>query len=47
MWALLEKSMGEFNLAQYFQVFEYGTVIQDVVDIHYPVDEMMCNSKIR
>ena len=29
------------------QVFEYGTVIRDVVDIHYPVNEMVCNSKIR
>ncbi|KAG0413928.1 hypothetical protein HPB47_008930 [Ixodes persulcatus] len=28
------------------KVFEYGTVIQDIVDIHYPVNEMMCNSKI-
>lgn len=30
-----------------FQVFEYGTVIKDAVDIHYPVNEMICNSKIR
>ena len=29
------------------QVFEYGTVIRDVVDIHCPVNEMVCNSKIR
>lgn len=29
------------------KVFEYGTVIQDAVDIHYPVNEMTCNSKIR
>lgn len=28
------------------KVFEYGTVIQDIVDIHYPVNEMLCNSKI-
>ncbi|XP_013859910.1 E3 ubiquitin-protein ligase COP1 isoform X2 [Austrofundulus limnaeus] len=28
------------------KVFEYGTVIQDAVDIHYPVNEMTCNSKI-
>lgn len=31
----------------YLQVFEYGTVIKDAVDIHYPVNEMICNSKIR
>ena len=29
------------------QVYEYGTVIKDAVDIHYPVIEMVCNSKIR
>ncbi|KAG7252532.1 hypothetical protein CRUP_024420, partial [Coryphaenoides rupestris] len=28
------------------KVFEYGLVIQDAVDIHYPVNEMTCNSKI-
>ncbi|XP_015750540.1 PREDICTED: E3 ubiquitin-protein ligase RFWD2-like [Acropora digitifera] len=28
------------------KVFEYGTVIRDVVDIHCPVNEMVCNSKI-
>ncbi|TRY98136.1 hypothetical protein DNTS_028490 [Danionella cerebrum] len=28
------------------KVFEYGTLVQDAVDIHYPVNEMMCNSKI-
>uniref|UniRef100_A0A3P8X2D4 COP1 E3 ubiquitin ligase n=1 Tax=Cynoglossus semilaevis TaxID=244447 RepID=A0A3P8X2D4_CYNSE len=28
------------------KVFEYSTVIQDAVDIHYPVNEMTCNSKI-
>uniref|UniRef100_A0A4W3GY24 COP1 E3 ubiquitin ligase n=1 Tax=Callorhinchus milii TaxID=7868 RepID=A0A4W3GY24_CALMI len=28
------------------KVFEYGNVIQDAVDIHYPVNEMTCNSKI-
>lgn len=28
------------------KVFEYGTVIRDAVDIHYPVHEMVCNSKI-
>ncbi|XP_045204825.1 E3 ubiquitin-protein ligase COP1-like [Mercenaria mercenaria] len=28
------------------KVFEYGTVIKDVVDIHYPISEMTCNSKI-
>ena len=35
-----------FFFAQH-QVFEYGTVIRDVVDIHCPVNEMVCNSKIR
>ncbi|XP_033108303.1 E3 ubiquitin-protein ligase COP1-like [Anneissia japonica] len=28
------------------KVFEYATVIQDAVDIHYPVTEMLCSSKI-
>ncbi|XP_028394945.1 E3 ubiquitin-protein ligase COP1-like [Dendronephthya gigantea] len=28
------------------KVFEYGVVIRDVVDVHYPVIEMVCNSKI-
>lgn len=28
------------------KVFEYGMVIRDVVDIHCPVNEMVCNSKI-
>lgn len=28
------------------KVFEYDAVINDVVDIHYPVHEMVCNSKI-
>ncbi|XP_014668464.1 PREDICTED: E3 ubiquitin-protein ligase RFWD2-like isoform X3 [Priapulus caudatus] len=28
------------------KVFEYGIVIRDVVDMHYPVVEMLCNSKI-
>lgn len=28
------------------KVFEYGTVIRDTVDMHYPVTEMVCNSKI-
>ncbi|XP_066915253.1 E3 ubiquitin-protein ligase COP1-like [Clytia hemisphaerica] len=28
------------------KVFEYGQVIRDVVDIHYPSYEMTCNSKI-
>ncbi|ELU05603.1 hypothetical protein CAPTEDRAFT_195766, partial [Capitella teleta] len=28
------------------KVFEYGTVIKDQVNIHYPVKEMVCNSKI-
>lgn len=42
----------EIMLIYYFfsftnKVFEYGTVIRDVVDIHYPVNEMVCNSKIR
>ena len=29
-----------------FQVFEYGQIVRDIVDIHYPVHEMTCNSKI-
>ena len=29
------------------KVFEYGTVVRDQVDLHYPVAEMLCNSKIR
>ncbi|KAK2152353.1 hypothetical protein LSH36_330g00012, partial [Paralvinella palmiformis] len=28
------------------KVFEYGTVIRDQVDMHYPILEMLCNSKI-
>ena len=28
-------------------MFEYNQVVRDVVDIHYPVHEMTCNSKIR
>lgn len=28
------------------KVFEYNQVVRDVVDIHYPVHEMTCNSKI-
>ncbi|XP_064616123.1 E3 ubiquitin-protein ligase COP1-like isoform X2 [Liolophura sinensis] len=28
------------------KVFEYDTVIKDAVDIHYPANEMVCNSKI-
>ncbi|XP_047134995.1 E3 ubiquitin-protein ligase COP1 isoform X1 [Hydra vulgaris] len=28
------------------KVFEYGQILRDVVDIHYPVHEMTCNSKI-
>uniref|UniRef100_UPI00358F7B84 E3 ubiquitin-protein ligase COP1 isoform X1 n=2 Tax=Myxine glutinosa TaxID=7769 RepID=UPI00358F7B84 len=28
------------------KVFDYGIVIRDAVDIHYPVNEMTCNSKI-
>ncbi|EPY78988.1 E3 ubiquitin-protein ligase RFWD2 isoform a [Camelus ferus] len=28
------------------KVYEYDTVIQDAVDIHYPENEMTCNSKI-
>ena len=27
-------------------MFEYGQVVRDVVDIHYPAHEMTCNSKI-
>jgi len=28
------------------KVFEYGSVIKDAVDMHYPINEMICNSKI-
>ncbi|ESP01505.1 hypothetical protein LOTGIDRAFT_238291 [Lottia gigantea] len=28
------------------KIYEYGVVIKDAVDIHYPMLEMMCNSKI-
>ncbi|XP_074654069.1 E3 ubiquitin-protein ligase COP1-like isoform X2 [Tubulanus polymorphus] len=28
------------------KVFEYGSIIRDAVDVHYPVNEMLCNSKI-
>lgn len=28
------------------KVFEYETIIKDAVDIHYPINEMVCNSKI-
>lgn len=28
------------------KLFEYSSVIQDTVDIHYPMNEMLCNSKI-
>ncbi|XP_076091415.1 E3 ubiquitin-protein ligase COP1-like [Mytilus galloprovincialis] len=28
------------------KIYEYDTVIKDAVDIHYPVHEMVCNSKI-
>lgn len=28
------------------KVFEYGIIIKDAVDIHYPISEMTCNSKI-
>ncbi|KAL3871703.1 hypothetical protein ACJMK2_039686 [Sinanodonta woodiana] len=28
------------------KIFEYGAIIKDAVDIHYPVNEMLCNSKI-
>ena len=28
-------------------MFEYETIIKDAVDIHYPINEMVCNSKIR
>ena len=28
-------------------MYEYQTVIQDAVDIHYPILEMLCQSKIR
>lgn len=28
------------------KVFDYGNVIRDAVEIHYPINEMLCNSKI-
>lgn len=28
------------------KIFEYATVIQDSIDLHYPVNEMVCSSKI-
>ncbi|XP_076316200.1 E3 ubiquitin-protein ligase COP1-like isoform X2 [Tachypleus tridentatus] len=28
------------------KVFDYGTAIMDTIDMHYPVNEMVCNSKI-
>jgi len=28
------------------KVFEYATVVKDTLDIHYPINEMECNSKI-
>ncbi|XP_006815329.1 E3 ubiquitin-protein ligase COP1-like [Saccoglossus kowalevskii] len=37
---------GIAGVTKKIKVFEYGTVIQDAVDIHYPVNEMICNSKI-
>uniref|UniRef100_T1JKE0 RING-type domain-containing protein n=1 Tax=Strigamia maritima TaxID=126957 RepID=T1JKE0_STRMM len=27
-------------------IFDYGIVVRDIVDIHYPCNEMVCNSKI-
>jgi E3 ubiquitin-protein ligase RFWD2 len=29
-----------------FQLFEYDSVVTDQVDVHFPVIEMLCNSKI-
>ena len=41
---------GEFfavaGLTKKIRIFDYGNVIKDVVDIHYPCAEMVCNSKI-
>jgi E3 ubiquitin-protein ligase RFWD2 len=35
------------RLSDFSKVFDYNTTIsQDVVDIHYPHSEMVCNSKI-
>lgn len=36
-----------YRLIFFKQIYEYDTVIKDAVDIHYPVNEMVCNSKIR
>lgn len=29
------------------KLYDYNSVLQDAVDIHYPICEMQCNSKIR
>lgn len=28
------------------KIFDYGNVIRDAIELHYPVNEMLCNSKI-
>uniref|UniRef100_A0A2P2I6F2 E3 ubiquitin-protein ligase RFWD2-like n=1 Tax=Hirondellea gigas TaxID=1518452 RepID=A0A2P2I6F2_9CRUS len=41
---------GEFfavaGLTKKIRIFDYGNVIRDVVDLHYPCAEMVCDSKI-
>lgn len=34
------------GLTKKIRIFDYGTVIRDTVDLHYPCSEMICTSKI-
>lgn len=34
------------GLTKKIRIFDYGTVIRDTVDLHYPCSEMICSSKI-
>ncbi|KAG7171793.1 E3 ubiquitin-protein ligase COP1-like, partial [Homarus americanus] len=34
------------GLTKKIRIFDYGTVIRDTVDLHYPCSEMLCTSKI-
>ncbi|XP_071512964.1 E3 ubiquitin-protein ligase COP1-like isoform X1 [Panulirus ornatus] len=34
------------GLTKKIRIFDYGTVIRDTVDLHYPCSEMSCSSKI-
>lgn len=29
------------------KIFDYGSIVKDPIDMHYPVKEMNCRSKIR